>query len=127
ADARRRIVPSDTTPIGIVRHLTFVEREWFGTYLAERSPNGASQEGDGWEVPPEATVDSVITDYRAACAESDAVAHGVPLTHHVPPQRLRRVSLGWTHAHISGEPPRHAGHLDILRELIDGVTGVDPL
>jgi uncharacterized protein YndB with AHSA1/START domain len=126
-DARRRIVPSDTTPIGLVRHLTFVEREWFGGYLGERAPHGTPAEhGDGWNVPPEATVASVIADYQAACAESDAIASGVPLAHHVAHPRLGRVSLRWIYVHMIDESARHAGHLDILRELIDGTTGVDP-
>ena len=127
-DARRRIVPSDTTPIGLVRHLTFVEREWFGRYLGERAHHGIpAEQGDGWDVPPEATVASVIADYQAACAESDTIARGVPLGHHVAHPRLGRVSLRWIYVHMIDETARHAGHLDILREMIDGVTGVDPI
>ena len=68
---------------------------------------------------------SVIADYAAACAESDRIAALLPLDHHVAHPRLGRVSLRWIYTHLIEETARHAGHLDILRELIDGVTGVD--
>lgn len=126
ADARRRIVVSDTTAIALVRHLAFVEREWFGTYLGGQPVAVRPEDRDGWWVPPEATVASVIADYVAACAESDQIAERLPLDHHVAHPRLGRVSLRWIYTHLIEETARHAGHLDILRELIDGVTGVDP-
>jgi hypothetical protein len=127
ADARRRVVPSLTTPIGLVRHLTFVEREWFGHWLAQRPTALSGNDGsDGWTVPAHETVASVIAEYEAACAESDRIAAGLPLSHHVPHPRLGWVSLRWIYTHMIEETARHAGHLDILRELIDGVTGVDP-
>lgn len=125
ADARRRMVPSDTTPIALVRHLSFVEREWFGAYLGDQPIAVRPEDRDGWWVPPEATVASVIADYVAAGAESDEIAGRLPLDHHVAHPRLGRVSLRWIYTHMIEETARHAGHLDILRELIDGVTGTD--
>jgi uncharacterized protein YndB with AHSA1/START domain len=125
ADARRRIVPSETTPIALVRHVTFVEREWFAGYLDGQPAAVTPEDRDGWWVPPDATVASVIADYAAACAESDRIAARLSLDHHVPHPRLGRVSLRWIYTHLIEETARHAGHLDILRELIDGVTGVD--
>jgi hypothetical protein len=125
ADARRRIVPSDTTPIALVRHVTFVEREWFAGYLGGEPIAARPEDRDGWLVPADATVASVIADYAAACAESDRIAALLPLDHHVAHPRLGRVSLRWIYTHLIEETARHAGHLDILRELIDGVTGVD--
>jgi uncharacterized protein YndB with AHSA1/START domain len=124
-DARRRIVPSETTPIALVRHVTFVEREWFAGYLDGQPAAVTPEDRDGWWVPPDATVPSVVADYVAACAESDRIAARLPLDHHVPHPRLGRVSLRWIYTHLIEETARHAGHLDILRELIDGVTGVD--
>jgi uncharacterized protein YndB with AHSA1/START domain len=125
ADARRRIVPSDTTPIALVRHVSFVEREWFGAYLGGQPVEVRPEDRDGWWVPSDATVASVIADYVAACAESDRIAAPLRLDHHVAHPRLGRVSLRWIYTHLIEETARHAGHLDILRELIDGVTGVD--
>jgi hypothetical protein len=125
ADARRRIVPSDTTPLALVRHLSFVEREWFGAYLGGQPNEVRPEDRDGWWVPPEATVASVIADYVAAGGESDQIAARLPLDHHVAHPRLARVSLRWIYTHMIEETARHAGHLDILRELIDGVTGTD--
>ena len=125
ADARRRIVPSDTTPIALVRHVGFVEREWFAGYLDGQAIAVRPEDRDGWWVPADATVASVIADYASACAESDRIAALLPLDHHVAHPRLGRVSLRWIYTHLIEETARHAGHLDILRELIDGVTGVD--
>jgi hypothetical protein len=125
ADARRRIVASDTTPIALVRHVGFVEREWFAGYLGGQPIVARPEDRDGWLVPADATVASVIADYAAACAESDRIAASLPLDHHVAHPRLGRVSLRWIYTHLIEETARHAGHLDILRELIDGVTGVD--
>jgi hypothetical protein len=125
ADARRRVVPSETTPIALVRHLSFVEREWFGAYLGGQPIAVRPEDRDGWWVPPEATVASVIADYVAAGAESDEIAGRLPLDHYVAHPRLGRVSLRWIYTHMIEETARHAGHLDILRELIDGVTGTD--
>jgi len=129
-DARRRIVPSATTAIGLVRHLTGVERNWFVVHMARvpRDKLDNSRGGDeSWEIPEGATVESVIADYEAACAESDRIARALPLDHAVPHPRLGRVSLRWVYVHMIEETARHAGHLDILRELTDGVTGVDPV
>jgi len=125
ANARRSVVPSRTTPIGLVRHLAFVEREWFGRWVAQRT-DVIMADDDGWSVPADTTVASTIADYQAACAESDRIASGLPLSHYVPHPRLGQVSLRWIYTHMIEETARHAGHLDILRELIDGVTGVDP-
>jgi hypothetical protein len=130
ADARRKIVPSLTTAIGLVKHLTGVERNWFLVHMGQvprdQAP-GSRGDDESWIVPPEATVESIIAAYQAACVESDRIAAALPLDHRVPHPRLGQVSLRWVYVHMIEETARHAGHLDILRELTDGVTGVDPV
>src|SRR4051812_27181119 len=74
ADARRRLVPSETTPIGLVKHLTGVERNWFQHILAGRPRDeipGESRGGpDSWQVSDTETVAATITAFEQACAES---------------------------------------------------------
>jgi hypothetical protein len=127
ADARRRLVGSSTTLAGIVRHLTSVEREWFGSVLGQRpaSEVGVHVADDGWRVDPSEQLDSLIVEYQRACAASRAVAGRFALADTVPMARLGRVSLRWIYVHMIEETARHAGHADILREQTDGATGFD--
>ena len=120
-DARRRLVPSATTLLGLVKHLAGVEREWFGAVLRQMPP----APGDGFELGPEDTVAGVLADYRAACDESRAAAEAHHLDDAVPHWRLGSVSLRWIYVHMIEETARHAGHADILREQTDGTTGFD--
>ena len=75
--ARRRLVPSLTTPLALVKHATFVEKVWFHVSLAGRTrdevgvPEAAE---DSWVLADDDTVASVSAAYRAACAEADAYA-----------------------------------------------------
>ena len=125
-DARRALVPSRTTLLGLVKHLAAVEREWFGMVLGGRS---AAELGipadDGWGVGPDDTVPAVLADYRRACAESRAVAAGLELDATAPHPQFGAVSLRWVYVHLVEESARHAGHADILREQTDGRTGFD--
>jgi Protein of unknown function (DUF664) len=125
--ARRRLVPSATTLAGLVRHLTSVEREWFGSVLDQRpaSEVGVFVADDGWEVESSQDVEDLVADYRRACAQSRRVASRFILDDTVPMPRLGRVSLRWIYVHMIEETARHAGHADILREQSDGATGFD--
>jgi Protein of unknown function (DUF664) len=126
-DARRRLVPSLTTLIGLVKHAAAVERNWFQHWLAqrprERITGNARGDAASWEAGPGETVTDVIAEYAAACAESRQIAAGFGLDDTVPHDRLGQVSLRWIYVHMIREHARHAGHADILREQIDGATG----
>jgi uncharacterized damage-inducible protein DinB len=126
-DARRPLVPSATTLLGLVKHLAGVEREWFGQILGQRpaADFGLPLPGDGFTLGPADTVGSVVADYRAACAESRAAADRHELDDVVPHDRLGSVSLRWILVHLVEETARHAGHADILREQTDGLVGFD--
>ncbi|MBB4930908.1 putative damage-inducible protein DinB [Lipingzhangella halophila] len=125
-EARRRLVPSLTTPAGMLRHLTVVERNWFQVVLLGESAAKlglVSSGGDeSWEVPDEATVASLIEEYKRACAESRAAAAGLALDHTVAQHELGQVSLRWILVHMVEETARHAGHVDILREQINAAA-----
>ena len=120
---RRRLVVSDTTLLGLVQHLTDSERYWFGYTLAG-DPRYADVDFD-MVVAPDLSPAQVIAGYRAAIAESDAhirTADG-PSVLTAQPVNDEPRTLRWVIAHMTSETVRHAGHADILRELIDGVTG----
>ncbi|MFI5585255.1 DinB family protein [Amycolatopsis sp. NPDC051758] len=118
---RRVLVGSGTTLLGLVHHLTFAELVWFRHHVA-----GGADPGDvDMNVPEELTAADVLAGYRAAIEESDAAIRAVG-----DPGRPIAVAidgkvhtLRWVLAHMTSETARHAGHADILREQIDGVTG----
>lgn len=126
-DARRRLVPSATTLAGLVKHLVAVERAWYQRVLAGRSEEeiGGNSRGDAssWQLAASETVADLLAEYDRVCAESRTLAAQFPLEHTVSHRRLGQVSLRWIHVHMIEETARHAGHADILREQIDGVTG----
>lgn len=121
-DAKRRLVPSSTTLAGVLRHLAVVERNWF-QHIVARQLAPIDDVDASWFVD-EATVDELIADYVRACGESRDIASGFALEDVVPHPQLVQVSLRWIYVHLIDETARHAGHLDILRELTDGTTGI---
>lgn len=124
-DARRRLVPSLTTLGGLVKHLQWVEVGWFHQLLGARSGDNRRphERETEFRMDPGDTVDSLIEDYRCACATSRAFAAGHDLNDRVPHQHLGEVTLRWIYVHLIEETARHAGHLDILREQIDAEHG----
>ncbi|WP_433309478.1 DinB family protein [Micromonospora sp. CA-269861] len=120
---RRRLVVSDTTLLGLVQHLTGCERYWFG-YTFAGDPRYADVNVD-MLVESDRSPDQVIADYRAAIAESDAhiSAAAGPDVRTVQPVGDSPLTLRWVLAHMTSETVRHAGHADVLRELVDGATG----
>ena len=117
--ARQSPVGSGTTLLWLLKHLAQAEIRWVVIRFA--ALDAALPDGT---VQPHDTTASVIADYRAASAQADAVARTAGL------DELCRaddsgdlVNLRWVLAHLLEETARHAGHADILRELIDGSTG----
>ena len=124
--ARRRLVPSLTTLLGLVAHATFVERMWFAVTLAgrTRAELGLPETVEGsFRLTDDDTVASVVERYRQAWVAADEVAarHGLNdvAVHH----RRGPVSLRWIYLHMIRELARHAGHGDILREQILAAEG----
>jgi uncharacterized damage-inducible protein DinB len=124
------ILPSGWSPLGLLKHLVFVERRWMQWgFDAEQVPDpwgDHDPDSEGWLVTPEDTVADLTARLAAIAAGTEAVASQAELT-----QRARlggRFSsdpptLGWILAHLLQEYARHVGHLDVVRELIDGNVG----
>jgi uncharacterized damage-inducible protein DinB len=119
-EARRRLVPSLTTPLGLVKHATFVEKVWFHARVAgvSRKELGLPDTVDeSFVLTEEDTVDSIRAAYRAACEHSREVAAGHELDEEFD-WHGNRVTLRFVYAHMIQELARHAGHGDILVEQI---------
>ena len=119
--ARRRLVPSLTTPLGLLKHVTWAEQVWFHVGLAGRTREelGIPHENDpSWEVTDEDTVGSVVAEYRRVCAEAREIASAYALDDLVEHNRRGPLTLRWLYLHMIEEIARHAGHADILREQI---------
>ena len=121
---RRRLVASDTTLLGLVKHLADGERWWFAHHLGG-DPAYADID---WTmvVPEDVPAADVVADYRSATAESDrciAAAGSPDARTMLPVGDDGPRTLRWVLAHNLTEVARHVGHMDILREQIDEVTG----
>lgn len=126
--ARKRLGPSGLTLIGIVNHLGFAERAWFRSALTGEDLSATPTPDDAelyWTVPADVSIDDVIAGYREEIARSNAIiaAHDLD-TIAVRPRRNRPpMTLRWIMLHMIEEVARHCGHMDLIRESIDGQTG----
>ena len=120
---RRVLVRTGTNLLGLVQHLAFAERYWFGRHLAGARHHQSSR--SGMKVPAERSAGEVLSGCRAAIAGSDAaiLAAGDPETYLARLVDGERLTLRWLMAHMTTETARHAGPADIIREQIDGTTG----
>ena len=119
--ARRRLVPSRTTLLGLVKHATFFERVWFdeSIFCRSRAEIGIPETSDeSFELTDSDTVESVLASYRAACAASREATAGLGLDDVVNGNRRGPLPLRWIYLHVLRELAQHCGHADILREQI---------
>jgi hypothetical protein len=126
ADAARRLLPSLTTVSGLIRHLADVERSWMREDMAGETlvrSRWSEDDPDGeFRVTENDSLAEIIGDYEAACAESREVAAQFDLDDRSVAED-GRYSLRWILLHLTEETARHLGHIDVLRELLDGATG----
>jgi len=124
--ARRRLVPSLTTLLGLVKHAAFVERVWFDVALAgqTRAEIGLpATVDDSFILTDDDTIDSVLAQYRQAWTNADEIAAAYSLDDLAMHNRRGPLSLLWIYLHMIEELARHAGHGDILREQILAAGG----
>jgi uncharacterized damage-inducible protein DinB len=127
ADARRRLVSSQTTVGGLVKHLRWAEYGWFDQLLQERVDDNRRTHERSWEfdVLPDERLATLVAEYQQQGEQSRRIAAQYQLDHRVPHRRLGSVSLRWIYVHMIEETARHTGQIDILREQLDGATGFD--
>jgi hypothetical protein len=128
----RPVVPSGWTPAGLVEHLGGAEWHWFQGVVTGATP----EPPPGEELTPYDPTAAFVSDlpsaeilafYRDQCAQSDAVLAVTPLSaqprgRHGVPGQDEPPDVRWVVLHMIEETARHAGHLDIARELLDGQT-----
>ena len=133
-DARRPLVPSGTNLLGIVKHVASVEAGYLGDVFGRPSPESlpwlsddAEDDADMWATADESR-DDIVNLYRRVWAHSDETIRELPLetVSEVPwwSDARREVTLQEIIVHMIAETNRHAGHADIVRELIDGAIGM---
>jgi uncharacterized damage-inducible protein DinB len=132
---RTSVVSSGWTPLGLVEHLTGAEYFWIQIVLLGNQPpqpaDEAPEAGPWGPFVTDRPVEEVIEEYRQQGALSDATIQTLPLG---TAPRFRPGWVGaeeakdlrWILLHLIEETSRHAGHLDLARELLDGRTGLGP-
>jgi len=123
---RRVMTPSGTTLLGLVKHVAAVEYSWFcDTFGRPTEPlpfDDDDPEADLRVEPGETTAD-ILAFYGRARAAADRVIDEVGLEETGTAWFGDPVTMRWVLIHMVEETARHAGHIDILRELIDGRAG----
>ena len=129
--AERSVPPSSMSLLGLVRHMTEVERNWFLRILAgETAPplyySDDDPDGDFDSIDPSKADDEMAMFYETLERSREAEAAVGSLDENGAVERSGGrgpVSLRWIMIHMVEEYARHNGHADLLRERIDGVTG----
>jgi uncharacterized damage-inducible protein DinB len=123
---RQPVLPTGWSCLGLVQHLTQdVELLWFAQVFAGRS---AEHDGAGWKVGEDTTAEDVLARYRAAVSQANEIiaGHGLTDAPAAWPEGMfgewRLHDLRQMMLHVLTETACHAGHLDAVRELLDGQT-----
>jgi uncharacterized damage-inducible protein DinB len=121
-DVRRPLTPTGTNLLGLVKHLTGCEIGYFGHVFGRPitdpprwRTDAADPNADMWATADQSR-DEILTDYLRACAHSNATIDELDID-------AVAVTLHRILVHMLAETSRHAGHADIVRELVDGASG----
>ncbi|MFG1926023.1 DinB family protein [Cryptosporangium sp. NPDC048952] len=124
--ARRSLVPSRTTLLGLVKHLTFVEKVWFDEAITGRSRAeigiGPSPD-ESFVLADDDTIAGVRSSYLQTCEESRKAAAALSIDDVVTGNRRGPLPMRWIYLHVLRETAQHCGHADILREQILATDG----
>ncbi|MEU9836105.1 DinB family protein [Streptosporangium sp. NPDC048047] len=133
-DIRRPMTPTGTNLLGLIKHVAGTEAGYFGDVFGRPFPeplpwmeDEAEANADMWATAEESR-EEIIALYHRVQAHSDATIEALELdaTGRVPwwPEGRDEVTLHRILIHMIAETDRHAGHADIVRELIDGAAGL---
>jgi hypothetical protein len=125
---RRSVVPSGTSLLGLVKHLTETEHGWFVNEYGQLGEDPLFETEDdpeaGFRIEPHETTAAIVDSYVAMCERCRSIVAAAPsFDQTVPNHRRGRIDLRRIMIHMIEETARHNGHADIIRELIDGVVG----
>jgi len=132
AELRASVLPSGWTPFELLRHLVFMERRWLRWGFAGEQVEQPWGDSDGnpdgpWSAGTEETLADLLARLHEGGAVTRRLVTGMsPATPGAVGGRFGpddRPTLNWILFHVLQEYARHAGHLDVVRELTDGVTG----
>jgi len=118
--ARLALVPSGTSLLGLVKHLTDVEVYWMQRRFAGLE---VARRQDGFVVTSDDTIDAVRQVYARTAVRTDDIVRAADDPERPLALGTHGLTLRWALTHVIEETARHAGHADILRELLDGATG----
>lgn len=133
-DARRPLTPTGTNLLGLVKHVAGVEAGYLGECFGRPFPltlpwqaDDAEPNSDLW-ARAEESQEEIVDLYHRVWRHADETVEALDLRARgsVPwwPEERREVTLGRILVHVLAETNRHAGHADIVRELVDGAVGV---
>lgn len=125
-EARRRLVPSLTTPMGLLKHAAFVERVWFVARFGKlsRAEVGIPETVDeSFLLEPEDSLEGLARDHEAAVAAADGVIARLGLDDRCTHPVMGELTLRWVLTHCIRELAQHSGHADILVEQIVAERG----
>ncbi len=128
-EVRRPHDPSGLTLLGLVKHLAYVEQDWFRRVFLGEAPEPIWSKEDpdaDWRIEPDDTTDAIFALYRDEIGRAQAIVRD----HHLDdvakaPRRgsMEGLQLRWIVTHMIEETARHCGHADLMREAIDGQVG----
>lgn len=126
--ARRPVASSALSLLGLVRHMAGNERIWFRIRFARADVEDLYQspgqpEGGEFALAGPATAETDFATYRNEVEQARKVVQGRSLDEKFGDETVT-VDLRWLYAHMIDEYARHNGHADLIRELIDGATGL---
>jgi uncharacterized damage-inducible protein DinB len=128
-DASRPLVQSGTSLLGVVKHLGYVERGWFQSGIEGKTFDVPWTDDDpdaDFRIEPGETIEGIVAWYQEQCSLARAIVAAAPnldvLERRIREGRPQR-SLRWILVHMIEETARHAGHMDIIREQVDGGVG----
>ena len=130
-DVRRPMTPTGLNLLGLVKHLTFYEASYFGFVFGRPYPEPIPEVDENFHnadlmwVPGQETREQVIDAYRRACRHADDTIEALPLSAvgRIPWWGTHDVPLFNVMTHMLGETRQHLGHMDLIRELLDGRIG----
>jgi uncharacterized damage-inducible protein DinB len=123
---RKPLTPSGMSLLGLVKHLAYVERNWFQFRFLGQTVYIPWRQGDpdgDFRIEPDEKPESIFALYRGEIEESRRIVAATDSLETVAVDPDRPVTMRWILIHMIEETARHAGHADLMRELTDGKTG----